>query len=83
MKSLPKYFLNIRIFDFFTILQACNFGVFIQKCIFDNSSRREYYFKKDFTPLLLESAVMYDDNGIILGSGGKQFEAENNRIASA
>lgn len=33
------------------------------------ASKREYYLRKYFNPLLLESAVMYDDNGIILGSG--------------
>ena len=59
-----KIFLYIRIQDFFY-----NFCASIQKCTQIKENEREYYLRKYFNPLLLESAVMYDDNGIILGSG--------------
>ena len=61
MKSLLKYFHTYMIF--------LQFWCIYSKMYLLTTQVKDTYFRKDFTPLLLESAVMYDDNGIILGSG--------------
>ena len=63
MKSLLKYFYTFGCRLFFTILVH----LLIQKCT--QVKENITYLRKYFNPLFLESAVMYDDNGIILGSG--------------